>query len=119
MTIEHALLPVVEGEHFFAVDMRVGVVVAARVNEAARKPAYVVEVDFGPAIGVRKTSAQITVRYTPEELVGRKVVGWVNAPRKQIGPVMSEFLLLGAYDAAGAVNLLVPEGGVEAGARVC
>ncbi|MFZ2587277.1 MAG: tRNA-binding protein, partial [Alphaproteobacteria bacterium] len=103
------LAPNIPVEQFFAVDVRVGKVVDVKEFPEARKPAYQVWVDFGPEVGVRKTSAQITVHYTPENLMGRQVLGWVNAPVRQIGPFMSEFLLLGVHDAAGAVVLVGPE----------
>jgi len=101
---------------FERVDIRVGTVVSAEPNSSARKPAYVLKVDFGPTIGVKKTSAQLTVHYKPEELVGRQVAAVVNFPPKQIGPLMSEILVLGFPDAAGAVVLAgvdkaVPNGG--------
>jgi tRNA-binding protein len=76
-------------------------------------------VDFGDGIGVKKTSAQVTVHYTPETLLGRKVMGWVNAAPRQIGPFMSEFLLLGVADAAGAICLLAVDGDVPLGGRMC
>ncbi|MCA3244275.1 MAG: tRNA-binding protein, partial [Alphaproteobacteria bacterium] len=79
-------LPTITGEAFFAAELRVGMVIDAKPFPEARKPAYQVWVDFGAGYGIRKTSAQITQHYTPETLVGRKVVGWVNAPEKQIGP---------------------------------
>jgi tRNA-binding protein len=101
---------------FERVDIRVGTVVSAEPNPRARKPAYVLQVDFGPAIGVKKASAQLTVHYRPEQLVGRQVAAVVNFPPKQIGPLMSEVLVLGFPDAAGAVVLVgvdkpVPNGG--------
>ena len=101
---------------FERVDIRVGTVLRAAPFPQARKPAYVLEVDFGPAIGVKKTSAQLTVHYRPEELVGRQVAAVVNFPSKQIGPLMSEVLVLGFPDADGAVVLVgvgkpVPNGG--------
>lgn len=98
--------------------MRVGVVVEAKPFPEARKPAYQVWVDFGEGYGVRKTSAQITQHYTPETLLGRKVVGWVNAPEKQIGPFLSQFLILGAHDANGHVVLLTVGDDVPVGARI-
>ena len=105
-------------EEFERVQMHVGLVLEASVFEAARNPAYVVIVDFGPKIGSRKTSAQITDRYNPSELVGKKVVAVTNFPPKQIGPIRSEFLLLGALDTAlGTAVVEVPEN-VAPGTRI-
>lgn len=118
MKATSSLLSAITGEHFFAVDMRVGVIVDVRDFPEARKPAFQIWADFGPAIGIRKTSAQVTVWHTPEALRGRRIVGWVNAPPKQIGPFVSEFLLLGAADTDGAIRLLDIDG-VPAGARIC
>ncbi|MFC3267736.1 tRNA-binding protein [Vulcaniibacterium thermophilum] len=103
---------------FERVELRVGRVVDARPFPEARKPAYVLHVDFGPQLGIRKSSAQITRRYTPESLVGRLVVAVVNFPRKQIGPLMSECLVTGFHDAAGDVVLCVPDGEVPLGTRL-
>jgi tRNA-binding protein len=105
-------------DQFAAVDMRSGTIVEVEPFPEARKPAYKITVDFGPVIGRRRTSAQVTIVYTPEELVGRQVMGVVNFPVKQIGPFRSEFLLVGFYRADGAVVLAVPERPVENGARV-
>ncbi|HEY9111410.1 MAG TPA: tRNA-binding protein [Rhodanobacteraceae bacterium] len=105
-------------DDFTKVELRVGRVVDARVFAEARKPAYVLTVDFGPAIGVRKSSAQITTLYTPEELVGKLVVGVVNFPKKQIGPLMSECLVTGFHDANGNVALCVPDKPVPLGAKL-
>ena len=118
MTTSFTALPILQPEAFFAAEMRVGIVVEAKPFPQARKPAYQVWVDFGPGYGIRKTSAQITHHYTPEGLVGRKVVGWVNAPEKQIGPFLSQFLLLGSADAAGQIVLLHPGDTAQVGARV-
>ena len=85
----------------------------------ARKPAYKITVDFGEGIGKRTTSAQVTVRYTPETLVGHTVLGWVNAPEKRIGPFLSQFLLLGVTDETGAVCLIHVDGHVPVGGRMC
>jgi tRNA-binding protein len=105
-------------DDFLKVELRVGRVLSAEVFAEARKPAYVLQVDFGPEIGVRKSSAQITVHYRPEELVGRLVVGVVNFPKKQIGPLMSECLITGFHDAAGAVALCVPDRDVPLGTKL-
>jgi tRNA-binding protein len=102
---------------FEAVDMRVGVVVDAREFPAARRPAYQLWIDFGP-LGVKQSSAQITDHYRPAELIGRPVIGVVNFPPKQIGPFLSEVLVLGAYTEAGTVVLLRPDVPVTAGARI-
>ena len=105
-------------DDFLRVELRVGRVLSAEVFAAARKPAYVMQVDFGPELGVRKSSAQITVHYRPEDLVGRLVVAVVNFPRKQIGPLMSECLVTGFHDADGAVALCVPDRDVPLGTRL-
>lgn len=105
-------------EDFARVEIRVGRVLAAEVFAEARKPAYVLRVDFGAEVGVRKSSAQITDLYQPEELVGRLVVGVVNFPKKQIGPLMSECLVTGFHDVEGRVVLCVPDADVPLGARL-
>lgn len=105
-------------DDFLKVELRVGRILSAEVFAQARKPAYVLQVDFGPELGVRKSSAQITAHYTPEQLVGRQVVAVVNFPRKQIGPLMSECLVTGFHDADGAVRLCVPDQDVPLGTRL-
>ena len=102
---------------FERVDMRVGVVVDAGEFPEARRPAYKLWIDFGP-LGVKRSSAQITVRYAPEKLIGRRVVAVVNFPPKQIGPFVSEVLVLGAYTDAGEVILLRPDSEVAPGSRI-
>lgn len=103
---------------FMKVELRVGRVVAAEVFKEARKPAYKLQVDFGPELGIRKSSAQITALYQPEALVGRLVVAVVNFPKKQIGPLMSECLVTGFHNADGDVALCVPDKEVPLGTRL-
>lgn len=105
-------------DDFLKIELRVGRIVEARAFPEARKPAYRLKVDFGPDIGVLDSSAQITVHYTPESLVGRLVVGVVNFPPRQIGPVRSQCLVTGFHDAEGAVRLCIPEGEVPLGTRL-
>jgi tRNA-binding protein len=105
-------------DDFARVELRVGRVLSAEVFAQARKPAYMLQVDFGAGIGVRKSSAQITVHYRPEDLVGRLVVGVVNFPNKQIGPLVSECLVTGFHDADGAVALCVPDRDVPLGTKL-
>lgn len=102
---------------FAKIDLRVGTVLQARPFPEARKPAYQLLVDFGPELGTRKTSAQITDHYTPESLIGRQVVAVVNFPPKQIGPFMSECLVTGALD-DGGVALLAADKVVPNGTRI-
>jgi tRNA-binding protein len=104
-------------DDFTRVDMRVGVVLGAEAFPEARRPAIKLAIDFGP-LGVKRSSAQITDRYTPAALVGRRVVAVVNFPPKRIGPFVSEVLVLGAYDAGGEVVLLAPDFDVPPGARI-
>lgn len=103
---------------FVKVELRVGKVLHAEVFVQARKPAYILQVDFGPELGVRKSSAQITHHYQPEDLVGRLVVAVVNFPKKQIGPIQSECLVTGFHDANGHVALCVPDRDVPLGTRL-
>ena len=105
-------------DDFNRVDIRVGTVRDARPLEGARKPALRLEIDFGPEIGVKKSSAPITVHYTPQELIGRQVAAVVNFPPRQIGKFMSEVLTLGFPDADGAVVLIAPSKAVPDGGRL-
>ena len=108
----------IDWNDFDKVQLRVGRVLSAEPFAQARKPAYVLRVDFGPEVGVLKSSAQVTDLYAPEALVGRLVVGVVNFPPKQIGPLMSECLVTGFHDADGRVALCVPDHDVPLGARL-
>ena len=105
-------------DDFLAVDIRVGTVTRAEPFPEARRPAIKLWVEFGEDIGERKSSAQITQHYQPEDLVGRQVIAVVNFPAKQIGPFMSEFLTLGLHDEDGQVVLVSPDQPVPNGARL-
>ena len=105
-------------DDFLKVDVRAGTVTRAEPYPEARKPAIKLWIDFGPEIGERKTSAQLTVHYTPEALVGRMVCAVVNFPPRQIGKFMSEVLVLGFSDQAGAIVLAVPDQDVPVGGRL-
>jgi len=105
-------------DDFLKVDIRVGTVVRAEPYPEARNPSYKLYVDFGPEIGERKTSAQVTVHYTTEELIGKQVAAVINFPNKQIGKFMSEILVLGFPDDQGAVVLIEPNRQVANGGRL-
>lgn len=104
-------------DDFMKLDIRVGTITEARVFAKARKPAYQLVVDFGPEIGTKKSSAQITQHYTPEELVGRQVLAVVNFPPRQIADFMSEVLVLGTYSEGGVV-LIRPDKAVQNGDKL-
>ena len=104
-------------EDFLKLDIRVGTVVAAKVFEKARKPAYQLQIDFGPELGLKRSSAQITQRYTPEELIGKQVLAVVNFPPRQIADFMSEVLVLGTYS-EGGVALITPDKPAQNGDRL-
>jgi len=105
-------------EEFEKTEMRVGTIIEVNDFPEARKPAYQLTIDFGAEIGVRKSSAQITKRYTKDVLVNRQIIAVVNFPKKQIGKFMSECLVLGAIEQEGDVILLAPDLRVENGLRI-
>lgn len=105
-------------EQFEQVELRVGTIIEVRDFPEARKPAYRLVVDFGNEIGTKKSSAQITHHYSKEELIGKKIVGVINFPEKQIGPFMSQCLVTGFYDEEGKVILAVPDKEVSNGAKL-
>lgn len=105
-------------EEFEKTEMRVGTITKVNDFPEARKPAYQLVIDFGETIGIRKSSAQITKRYTKEQLTGRQIVAVVNFPKKQIGKFMSECLVLGAMGADNDIVLLAPDFKVENGLRI-
>ena len=105
-------------EDFLKVDIRIGEIIEARPFPEARKPAFILMIDFGEEIGIKKSSAQITVHYSADELVGRQVAAVVNFPPRQIGPLMSEVLTLGFPDDAEEVVLFSPDLKVPKGARL-
>ncbi len=112
-------MAMIDFEDFMKVELRVGRVLSVQPFPEARKPAFILEVDFGPDVGVRRSSAQLTTLYQPSDLEGRLVVGVVNFPKKQIGPFLSECLITGFHNENGDVTLCVPDGDVPPGARLC
>jgi tRNA-binding protein len=110
--------PAIDFDQFLSVDIRIGTILAVEPFPEARKPSWKLRIDFGPGIGVRKSSAQITDLYEAEALVGRQVAAVVNFPPRQIGPFMSEVLTVGFADEKGAVVLFSPDRPVPNGARL-
>ena len=105
-------------QEFEKVELRVGTILSVDGFPEAKQPAYIVTADFGPDIGVKKSSAQITELYKKEDLIGRQIIGVVNFPEKQIGPMMSEFLITGFYREEGSVVLAIPDRNVPNGAKL-
>ncbi|WP_027330971.1 tRNA-binding protein [Marinimicrobium agarilyticum] len=111
-------MDMIEWDDFAKVALRVGRIITAETFKEARKPAYILTVDFGEEIGIKRSSAQITALYTLDELIGRQVVAVVNFPKKQIGPIMSECLVTGFHNENGEVALCVPDKRVPLGTKL-
>jgi tRNA-binding protein len=111
-------MELISWDQFGLVELRVGTVIDVADFPEARKPAYKLKVDFGPDIGVKQSSAQITVLYNKEQLLGKQVIGVVNFPTKQIGPFRSECLITGFYRPDGAVVLAVPDQDITNGSKL-
>ena len=118
MIDSNQVAPEITFDDFMKVDVRVGTIVDVQEFPEARKPAFRLTIDFGPAIGRKRSSAQITAHYSPERLLGRRVAAVVNFPPRQIGPFMSEVLTLGFPDEEGEVVLVAPDLPVPDGARL-
>lgn len=114
----HSTTPQITFDDFLKVDIRVGCIVAVEPFPQARKPAFKLTIDFGPEIGTKRSSAQITINHTPEDLIGTLVLAVVNFPPRQIGPFLSEVLTLGVPDANGDVMLIRPDRHVPMGGRL-
>jgi len=114
----NTVMQTITWDEFTKVELRVGKIISAKPFPEARKPAYILEVDFGEELGIKKSSAQITHLYKPEELVGKLVVAVVNFPNKQIGSIMSECLVTGFHNEQGEVALCVPDKPVQLGAKL-
>lgn len=108
----------IDWKDFEQVELRVGTIVSVEDFPEARKPAYKIKAEFGPDIGIKQSSAQITTLYSKEDLIGRQIIGVVNFPPKQIGPFLSEFLITGFYRNEGAVVLAVPDQQVPNGTKL-
>ena len=110
--------PQVSFDQFLDVDIRVGTIITVEDFPEARKPAIKMQIDFGPDIGIKKSSAQITDLYTPDQIIGKQVAAVVNFPPRQIGPIMSEVLTLGFPNEDGAIVLFSPDNDIPDGSRL-
>ena len=113
-----ARLDLASFDDFLKLDIRCGTIIEALPFPEARRPAFKLMIDFGPEIGCKRSSAQITKLYTPETLIGRQVIAVVNLPPRQIGPLMSEVLTLGVDNTAGAIVLVAPDQKAQDGSRM-
>lgn len=105
-------------DDFLKVDIRTGTIISAKVFEGARKPAYQLEIDFGLELGIKRSSAQITVHYSPQDLIGKQIIAVVNFPKKQIANFFSEVLVLGIEDSSKAIVLMTPDQKVANGQKL-
>ncbi|MFK8139334.1 MAG: tRNA-binding protein [Bdellovibrionales bacterium] len=103
---------------FLKIDIRLGQIISAKKFKEARKPAYILQIDFGEKIGLKKSSAQVTTNYECEDLIGKKVAAVVNFPPRQIGPIQSEVLVLGFSDSEGGIVLFSPDSEVPNGSKL-
>ena len=110
--------PAIDYAHFSAVELRLGCIIKAQIFEKAHKPSYQIWADFGPTLGIKQTSAQVTELYTPENLIGQKIVGCLNLGPKNIGGFNSEFLLLGFSTQQGAITLISPQHDAPLGSKL-
>ncbi len=111
-------MSIITFDEFLKVDFRAGTIVRAEVSIKAKKPAYKIWVDFGSSLGILQTSAQVTVHYTPESLIGRQIIGCVNLGEKNVAGFVSQFLVVGFSDQSGAIKLAAIDGLVENGERL-
>jgi len=118
MTDRSPVKPSITFDEFLKLDIRAGTVIAAELFPEARKPAIKLWIEFGGDIGIKKSSAQITVHYQPDQLIGRQIMAVVNFPPRQIGPFMSEVLVLGVSDEAGHIVLIGPDNNVPDGGQM-
>lgn len=109
---------IISWDDFFKVELRVGKIITAELFEGAKKPAYILHIDFGQKIGIKKSSSQLTELYAPDELVGKKIIAVVNFPKKQIAHIQSECLVTGFYDSQNRVILAVPDKHVPLGSKL-
>ena len=111
-------MDLIDWQDFIKVELRIGKIISAEIFSEARKPAYKLHIDFGEKLGVKKSSAQITQLYQPEDLIGRLIVAVINFPKKQIGPIQSECLVTGFHNEDDHVVLCIPDGEIPLGTKL-